>query len=66
MKEADTSNINHVSRKPLQCIAATTPVTLSKSRFEFIAMPMICSLMEHGFLSVCSMVGKIMLYSNEI
>ena len=27
MKEAGTLNISHVSRKPLQCIAATTPVT---------------------------------------
>ena len=27
MKEAGTSNVSHVSRKPLQCIAATTPVT---------------------------------------
>ena len=36
---------------------------LSKSRFETIAMLMICSLMEHGFLPVFSVVGKIMLYS---
>ena len=28
-------------------------------------MPMICSLSEHGFLSVFSMVGKIMLYSKR-
>ena len=40
-------------------------VTLSKSRFETIAMPMISSLVEHSFLPVFSMVGK-MLYSNWI
>ena len=38
--------------------------TLSKSRFETIAMPMIWSLIQHGFLPVFSIVGKIMLYSN--
>ena len=35
MKEVGTSNISHVSRKPLQCIAAQ--VTLSKSSFETFA-----------------------------
>ena len=28
-------------------------------------MPMICSLIQHGFLPVFSIVVKIMLYSNE-
>ena len=26
MKDADSSNVSHVSRKPLQCIDVTTPV----------------------------------------
>ena len=72
MKDVSTSNVSHVSRKPLQCIDVTTPVaghvakvTLPKSRFETIAMPMVCSLTEHGFPSVFSMVGKIMLCSKE-
>ena len=60
MKDAGSSNVSHVPRKPLQCIDVTTPVivTLSKSCSETIAMPTICSLIEHGFLSVFSMVGK--------
>ena len=73
MGKAGTSNISHVSRKRLQSIAATTPVTghvvgvtLSKLRFETIPMPMICSLIEHGFLPVFSMVGKIILNFNTL
>ena len=31
-----------------------TQVTLSKSRSETVTMPMICSLIEHGFLPVFS------------
>ena len=40
-----------------------TQVTLSKSRPDAIAMPMICFLIRHGFLLVFSIVMKIMLYS---
>ena len=43
-----------------------TKVTLSKSCSETITMPMICSLIEHGFLPVFSIEGKVMLYSNQI
>ena len=43
-----------------------TLVTLSKSRSEVITMPMICSLIQHGFLTVFSIVGKIVLYSDEV
>ena len=39
---------------------------LSKSRSETITMPMICSLIEHGFLPVFSVERKVMLYSNFI
>ena len=43
MKDAGSSSVSHVSRKPLQCIDVTIPViiTLSKSRFETTAMTMI-------------------------
>ena len=66
MKDFSALKVSHVSRKPLQCIHITTPyaVTLSKSRSETITMPMICSLIEHGFLPVFSVEGKVMLYSN--
>ena len=43
----------------------TTPYAghvLSKSRSETIAMPMIRSLIEHGFPPVFSIEGKVMLY----
>ena len=69
MKDVVTSNISHISRKPLQCRHITTPyaghiveVILSKSHFKGITMPMICSLIPHGFLPVFSMEVKIMLY----
>ena len=64
MKDVSTSN---VSRKPLQCIDVTIPVAshVIEVMFETIAMPMVCSLIEHGFLSVFSMVGKIMLHSDS-
>ena len=67
MKEVGTSNISHVSRKPLQCIAATTPVTghVVEITFETTAMPLIYSLIENGFLPVFSMVRKILLYSKS-
>ena len=39
-------------------------VTLSKSRSEAITMSMICSLIQYNFLSVFSIVGKIILYFN--
>ena len=42
-----------------------TPVTLSKSRSEKITMPVICSLIQRGCRAVFSIVGKIMLYSND-
>ena len=60
MRDAGTSNVSHVSRKPLKCmiLQLESYITLSKSRFETIAMPMICFLIEHGILSVFSMVGK--------
>ena len=67
MKEAVTSKVRHVSRKPLQCIAATTPLAGHVVEvIETIAMPMICSLIEHSFLPVFLMVGKIMLHSDII
>ena len=52
MKDASASNVSHVSRKPLQCIHIKLhmQVTLSKSRCEAITMPMMCSLLQHGFL----------------
>ena len=37
-----------------------TQVTLSKSRSRAITMPMIFSPIQHGFLPVFSIVGKIM------
>ena len=62
MKDADSSNVSHVSRKSLQCIDVTTPVishvvevALSKSRLEAIAM----------LLSLFS-GGKAMLYLANI
>ena len=60
MKDARSSNVSHVSKKSLQRIDVTTPVTghVVEVTFETIAMSMICSLIEHGFLSVFSMVGK--------
>ena len=60
MEDAGSSNISHVSRKPLQCIDVTAPVIshVVESRLETIAMLMICSPTEYGFLSVFSMVGK--------
>ena len=39
-------------------------VTLSKSRSETSTMPMICSLIEHGFRPVLSIERKVILYSN--
>ena len=41
-----------------------TQVTLSKSTFRNCYKPIICSIIQHGFLSVFSIVGKIMLCSN--
>ena len=35
-----------------------TQVTMAKSRFEVITMRMICSLIQHGFLSAFSIVEK--------
>ena len=60
MKNVGTSNVSHVSREPLQCIDATTQtqVMLSKSLSETTAIPMVCTLMEHGFFPVLSIVGK--------
>ena len=68
MKDLSASNVSHVSRKPLQCIHIQlhTQVTLSKSRSETITMPMICSLIERGFLLVFSIEGKVMLYSKQL
>ena len=40
-----------------------TQVTLWKS--DAITMPMICSLIQHGFLPVFSIVGRIILYSKK-
>ena len=59
-KDLSASNVSHVSWKPLQCIDVTTPVIshVVEVTFEAIAMPVICSLIEHGFLSVFSVVGK--------
>ena len=42
-----------------------TQVMLSKSRSETITMPIICSQIEHGFLPVFSIEGKVMLYFNN-
>ena len=67
MKDLSASNVSHVSRKHYTAytLQLHTQVTLSKSRSETITMPMICSLVEHGFLLVFSIEGKVMLYSNE-
>ena len=60
MKDVGTLSVSDVSRKPLQCIDVTTPVAghVVRSRFETIAMPKICFLIQHRFLPVFSMVGK--------
>ena len=52
MKELIASNVSHVSRNPYNSYALQlhTLVTLSKSLSETSTMPMICSLIEHGFL----------------
>ena len=42
--------VSHVLRKTLMMHRCY--VTLSKSRFETITMPMICSLIQHSFLPV--------------
>ena len=39
---------------------------LMESHSEAIAMSMICTLLQHGFLLVVLKVGKIELYSNSI
>ena len=71
MKGVGTSNVSHVSRKPLQYIHVTTPyvghvaeLTLLNSHFEAIKMSMISSLIQHGFFPVFSTVKKIMQYSD--
>ena len=46
-----------------RCYNSSEQVTLPKSRFETMVMGMACSLIEHSFLVVFSMVGKIMLHS---
>ena len=67
MRHASTSDVNHVSRKPLQCINITTPRAsqVVESRSESIAIAMFCSLIQHGFLPVFSTVGKIMAHFND-
>ena len=68
MRDLSASNVSHVSRKPLQCIRITTPHTghIVEVTFQNHAMPMICSLIERGFLTVFSIEGKVMLYSKII
>ena len=66
MKDAGSLNVSHVSRKPLECIDVTTPVVGHVVEVTFsnhYNAYMFCSLIEHGFLSVFSVVGKMMLYS---
>ena len=57
MKDLSASNVRKVTfqGRPYN--------VLSKSRSETITMPMICSLIEHGFLPVVSIQRKVMLYS---
>ena len=68
MKDLSASNVRKVTFQGSPYNAYTlqlyTQVTLSKSRSESITMPMICSLIEHGFLPVLSIERKVMLYSN--
>ena len=65
MKDVGTSNVSLVSKKPLQYIQLITPYAghVVEVTFEAITMPMICSLMQHSFLPVFSIVGRMMLYS---
>ena len=67
-KGMSTSNVGKITFQGSPYNAYTfylhTQVTLSKSRSETITMPMICSLIEHGFLPVFSTERKVMLYSN--
>ena len=67
MKDVGTSNVSHVSRNSHNAyrLQLRTQVALSKSHSEAITtMLMICFLIQHGFLPVFAMVGKIMSYSN--
>ena len=66
MKDVGTSNEVTFQGSPYNAytLLLHTQVTLSKSLSEAIAMPIICSLIQHGFLPVFSIAGKIILYSN--
>ena len=68
MKNPSASNVRKVtfqgSPYNVYTLNLHLQVTLSKSRFETITMPTICSLIEHGFLPVFSIEKKVMLYSN--
>ena len=68
MKDLSASNVRKVTFQggPLTMHTLHTQVTLPKSRTETITMPMICSLIEHGFLPVFSMERKVMLCSKTI
>ena len=67
MKDLSASNVRKVtfqgSPYNAYILQLHTQVMLSKSRSETITIPMICSLIEHGFLPVFSIERKIMLYS---
>ena len=60
MNDAGNYNVSRVLRKPLQCTGVTTPVV------GHVVEVVFCSLIQHGFLPVFSVLGKIMLYSNTI
>ena len=68
IRDLSASNVSHVSKNPYNAytLELHTQATLSKSRSETIAMPMICSLIAHGFLPVFSTEGKVILYSELI
>ena len=51
-------------RQPDLYYFETIKITSIKSRSETITMPMICSLIEHGFLPVFLIERKVILYSN--
>ena len=48
MKDAGTSSVSHVSNNAYT-LPLHSQVTLSESRFETIAMPIICSVIQCGF-----------------
>ena len=67
MKHAGTSNVSHVSRKPLQCIDVTTPVASQVVEVTFRNHYNVYDLFSNTTRLSFSLFNgeKIMLYSNE-